>query len=1593
MARVSLQALVLFALAGALLAAARPRLRVIPPHAARGLQTSTQTASNAYADLRPSWWPRKLPAGKIVTLLGNGYPGGNGGPATAAAMSFLTGGQVTWDVEGTSVLIAEPSHHRARRITGPNITVGGGRITTLAGADAPGVSGDGDSATSALLNAPMGIAGNQQLVYVSDSGNSVIRRIELSSSIIATVAGTRGRAAFNVTPFERAATSASFSPGRLALDRVGTLYVIANDCRVLRLAGELLSLFAGSPGGCSSSFGDGGPATSAGFVSITHVAAHDSGAVYIVDQGARLLRRVDGTSRVVSTIVGSGDAGSATATLSGPALSVALFKPKACAVAPDGSVYILSSDYSLATAMHIIDAGSTAVRPLPSAWMDPMDVSVHPTSGEVLVGFRYQGNYISRYNRVTGALVRVAGTGQAWGGDGGSITDADEIEPVGAVIDPFYNLWVLSGAWQQDTLRVVANTTAVVSTVHGLYYPHVLSVDNARMRVCYADTTLRCQGVGPAGALGAAYPVAGGGSDGSRDGSLALSAGFDFHSAIFGIAFHPTRGMLVFSAGGAVRCVHPENGTLCTVISAGGFAGDGGPARSARVQNPHGLLFDPSGALLVADAGNGRVRSVSPDGVISTLAGGGPASLDESDGDFGPATSAHLRTPVALALAPGGDTLYIAEQGGHRVRALSLAESAYGSSGIVYTVSGVGAAGFGGESEHALQALLNAPVSLHVAPWGDVLLSDRNNNRVRALSPLTPCLGFTNPLLRGVCGNVSDPRSLECAWGDAASGFGCRKCPAGALCIGGRLLRPRRGYYVASELSTRVERCAAPADSRCLGWDARLSTTACGVGYRRGSPGCGACAPGYYPARDSVCTECPAGTSPYTAALYVLYLLLALAVFSLLLTLVARRLIIALGGGTVGGVLSRSAQLLTWMFELFQVQVAVSSSFGPGLPPAPRAFYENLRIFSFDGLGPPPACTGGPFPAATGLLACVTFLLGLLAVVLLIGGRDGVVAPPSDEGAGGLLPSAAAAGAKPTSTSEPASACDAVKAPRSGELPASALPPSPVSTWRAHASALSGHLLTLVGLLYCAVASSTVVLLSCTPVEVTKAGYLALDGDGSALWHGAEPVQFDDVVRVHVLVGYPNVVCGEGRHPAMATWATAMLVGFVVGFPLLQLAAARAYTASVMPARVGQRQWAEARSREPRAGVARCGIWRLSAAPASAPAPLPPSELLLRRPGLDSPRSSVAGVLTPHPGGSARAASQPQAPVTTATALMDTTLPRVARGVAARHFAGDLRASASWVAQVELFQLALLSAIGVAWVPVGEQGADVARYIVILLSLLGVFALYWCVAPFKPESQWMAWAKLLHLTLLLLTNLLGAVNSVASAQVPPSAGLVRARDDLAYALLAFSVLYIVGLLAAFVRSLYVELAAAARIEADARRPLQADAGAPDAAHPPPSDPFRVASILGDPAGAKAQPSRARRPSVDASSEHAPPAAASSPPAPELVLATANPLFALRHERPQPGAAADPPAAAACDLDPQPSESPSPREAAMDAVALAEPGPARPALQRQASRAQRSAAAYGLRRASTRGRAAGEDVSSDHNVTIRYIGQQRIAVRR
>ena len=128
-----------------------------------------------------------------------------------------------------------------------------------------------------------------------------------------------------------------------------------------------------------------------------------------------------------------------------------------------------------------------------------------------------------------------------------------------------------------------------------------------------------------------------------------------------GVVLDPA-GNIYFTESNRVRKVTPD-GIIHTVTGTrlSGLSGDGGPAASAQLSKPSALALDAAGNLYIADSNNSRVRTVTPFGVISTVAG----STQGDNGDGGPATNAQLQTPRGLAVDASGN-LYIADSGWYR---------------------------------------------------------------------------------------------------------------------------------------------------------------------------------------------------------------------------------------------------------------------------------------------------------------------------------------------------------------------------------------------------------------------------------------------------------------------------------------------------------------------------------------------------------------------------------------------------------------------------------------------------------------------------------------------------------------------------------------------------------------------------------------------------------------------------------------------------------------------------------------------------------------------------------------------------------------
>jgi sugar lactone lactonase YvrE len=158
-----------------------------------------------------------------------------------------------------------------------------------------------------------------------------------------------------------------------------------------------------------------------------------------------------------------------------------------------------------------------------------------------------------------------------------------------------------------------------------------------------------------------------------------------------------------------------------------GYSGDGGPATAAKLWMPYDVRFDAQGNLLIADVYNNVIRKVDRAGVITTVAGTGQAGFS---GDGGPATQAQLRKPYGL-LFDQAQNLLITDSENNRIRRV-------GRDGIITTIAGSGVQGYAGDGGSALQAQFNVPQSLALDARGRLYIGDEHNHAVRVVEPYAP---------------------------------------------------------------------------------------------------------------------------------------------------------------------------------------------------------------------------------------------------------------------------------------------------------------------------------------------------------------------------------------------------------------------------------------------------------------------------------------------------------------------------------------------------------------------------------------------------------------------------------------------------------------------------------------------------------------------------------------------------------------------------------------------------------------------------------------------------------------------------------------
>ena len=296
---------------------------------------SVDGAGNVYIADGGNYVTRRVDhvTGIVTVVAGTGISGytGDGAAATSADIGDVT--DVAVNAAG-DLYIADESNSVIRRVDHAT-----GIITTVAGTGTAGYSGDGAAATLAELNAPYGVAVTAAGdLYIADSTNNVIRRVDHATGIITTVAGT---GAVGYSGDGAAATDATFDwPMDVVVDAAGDLYINDYDNNVIRRVDHstgFVSAFAGT--GAIGYTGDGAAATDATLGSEPgYLALDGAGNLYIPDYSNYVVRMVDHATGFISTVAGTGASGRSGD--AGPALAAALDGPWSVAVDNAGDLFI-----------------------------------------------------------------------------------------------------------------------------------------------------------------------------------------------------------------------------------------------------------------------------------------------------------------------------------------------------------------------------------------------------------------------------------------------------------------------------------------------------------------------------------------------------------------------------------------------------------------------------------------------------------------------------------------------------------------------------------------------------------------------------------------------------------------------------------------------------------------------------------------------------------------------------------------------------------------------------------------------------------------------------------------------------------------------------------------------------------------------------------------------------------------------------------------------------------------------------------------------------------------------------------------------------
>lgn len=642
--------------------------------------------------------------------------GGNAEGVLANTTSLYIPNAITVDNKG-NIYIADSGNNRVRRIDAST-----GLIYTIAGDGRRTSLGDENLARDASLRFPAGIVRDTQgNIFVSDI--SRIRKINTITGIITTVAG---KISSGYGGDGNVASEAQFSSiNGLAIDSKNNLYICDRLNRRIRKIDAETNIITTIAGGGNTVSDNPILATDAKIELPTKVTLDNENNVYFTCE--HQIKKIEVSTGLISTIAGTGDEGFSGD--GGLAINAQLNRPNGIAIDSNNNIYIADNKR-----IRKIDANTKIITTVAGGgthtWLDinlpanhtkllqPRDVVIDK-DGDIYIT---DGSTIRKINVGTGILTKIAGTinegyARGYSGDGGQAIQASLDSPQGIAVmgDELY-----IADTGNDCIRKINLTSGIITTIKDIQYPIKLATDeehNFYVIGSYSRNITKINIVNNTTTI-----IAGSGTSEIKGDSVLASEANVGHPRDLVL---DKKGNLYFTSPGFVRKVNLKTNLISTIAGNGtqGFSGDGGLATNAQI-NAYGIAVDSSGNVYTS--GSSRIRKIDiVTGIISTVIDYTIAmtiAFDKNDNLYGISSNIIQKLDIK------------------NNRAVTIA----GSNLIGYSKAGVGTT-----------ATVNGPRGITIADDGTLYVSDASH-QILKISPSGPDINLKNKLVTIRDGNSQD---------------------------------------------------------------------------------------------------------------------------------------------------------------------------------------------------------------------------------------------------------------------------------------------------------------------------------------------------------------------------------------------------------------------------------------------------------------------------------------------------------------------------------------------------------------------------------------------------------------------------------------------------------------------------------------------------------------------------------------------------------------------------------------------------------------------------------------------------------------------